>query len=312
MEKRIVILLAVLLITSMVAGCQNNNGDNLSDNNQSQMTTDLLGNEIVLPTKTDKIISLGTSNTDILVALGLTDHLSAIDSYSTSIEGVPQNLLQFDMMKPDTEQIIALDADIVFVTGMSNIDGGEDIFKPIRDAGVCVVAIPSANSIDEIKKSILFIGEIVDKSKEAEMIIKSMESEIDKVKEASNSVTTKKKVYFEIASEPTLCTFGQDTFINEMLEIVGAENVFAQQSGWVNVSEESIINANPDVIFTNCDYIEDPTGKILKRNGWESIQAIKEKQVYYIDKNASSLSSHNIVIALKQMAKALYPEVYKD
>ncbi|MEA4987212.1 MAG: ABC transporter substrate-binding protein [Anaerovorax sp.] len=312
MKKRIVILLAALLITSMVVGCQNNNGDNLSDNNQSQMTTDLLGNEIVLPTKTDKIISLGTSNTDILVALGLTDHLIAIDSYSISIEGIPENLLQFDMMKPDTEQIIALDADIVFVTGMSNVGGGEDIFKPIRDAGVCVVAIPSANSIDEIKKSILFIGEIVNESEEAETIIKSMESEIDKVKEASNSVTTKKKVYFEIASEPTLCTFGQDTFINEMLEIVGAENVFAQQSGWVNVSEESIINANPDVIFTNCDYIENPVGEILQRNGWESIKAIKEEQVYYIDKNASSLSSHNIVIALKQMAKALYPEVYKD
>ncbi|HCX62073.1 MAG TPA: ABC transporter substrate-binding protein, partial [Clostridiales bacterium] len=43
----------------------------------------------------------------------------------------------------------------------------------------------------------------------------------------------------------------------------------------------------------------------------ENITAVKNNDVYYIDKDASSLSNHNIIKALDQMAKAIYPDAYK-
>ena len=42
------------------------------------------------------------------------------------------------------------------------------------------------------------------------------------------------------------------------------------------------------------------------------MKAVKDKQVYYIDNIASSIPNHNIVKALKEMAKAVYPDKYKD
>ena len=311
MKKRCLAVIALLLVVFCLVGCQQTNLGTQGGKNTASPMTDLEGNEIVLPEKTEKIISLSAANTEILLALGLADKLIAVDNYSIALDGVNKDLMQFDLMKPDTERIIAQEADIIFVTSMSNA-GGDDVYKPVRDAGICVVAVPSADSIDDIKKDIRFIGEVTGKAEEAQDVVKQMEAEIDQVKQKTASAAEKKRVYFEIGAEPKLYTFGTETFLNEMLTIIGAENIFADQAGWITVSEENVIAANPDVILTNVGYVDDPVGAVYARDGWDSIQAVKNKQVFYIDKNASSLASQNIVIALKQMAQAIYPELYQN
>ena len=64
---------------------------------------------------------------------------------------------------------------------------------------------------------------------------------------------------------------GKDTFINEMIQTIGAENIFANQDAWISPSEESVIDANPDVILTNVNYVENPTKEIMSRDGWDNI-----------------------------------------
>ncbi len=125
-------------------------------------------------------------------------------------------------------------------------------------------------------------------------------------------IKDKKKVYFEIGPAPTLYSVGKDTFINEMIQTIGAENIFANQDAWISPSEESVIDANPDVILTNVNYVENPTKEIMSRDGWDNITAVKEKAVYSIDANSSSRPTQNIIKALKEMAKAVYPDEFKD
>ncbi|MFR5131122.1 MAG: hypothetical protein ACLTDP_00010 [Terrisporobacter sp.] len=42
-----------------------------------------------------------------------------------------------------------------------------------------------------------------------------------------------------------------------------------RENSWISPSEESVINANPDVILTTVNYVENPTGrnKISSRMG---------------------------------------------
>ena len=85
----------------------------------------------------------------------------------------------------------------------------------------------------------------------------------------------------------------------EKQELLG---VFAPSAG--------VIDKNPDVILTNVDYIDNPIQEIKSRPGWENINAVKNNQVYLIDKNSSSRPSSHIIKALNEMAKAIYPDVY--
>ena len=103
---------------------------------------------------------------------------------------------------------------------------------------------------------------------------------------------------------------GSGTYMDEMIRWVGGENILADENGWVSVEGETVVAADPDVIFTNVNYIDDPAGEILGRDGWAGVTAVVNGEVYSIDNMASSLPNQNIVIAMRQMAEALYPDYF--
>lgn len=272
--------------------------------------TDREGNILTLPQNVDKIISMAPSITETLVDLGLADKIVAVDTYSVDVKGLKSDIPTFDSMSPDGEKIAALKPDIVFVSGMSESQGS-DPFQPLKDLGTLVTDIPSASSIEGIQDDIRFIGTITKTSDKADSIIADMQTKIDTITAKIPQTDTQKTVYFEISPAPTAYSFGTNTFLNEMIELLGAKNILADQNSWVSVSDESVITKNPDVIFTNVNYVETPVDEILKRSGWDVINAVKNKQVYQIDTNSSSRPSEYITVALEQMAKALYPDIFK-
>ena len=319
MKNRLLSIILVIAMLLAFASCSSTNDNQASGNatkepagTSAQLPTeDRAGNKITVPEKINSIISLAPAITETLVALGLGDSIIAIDTNSVGLDGVKADIPAFDLMNPDAEQLANLNPSIIMVSGISMVNG-EDPFKPITDLGICVACIPTSSSIQAIREDISFIAQVTkteDKSKE---IISEMDAEIEKIQNIGKTIKDedKKTVYFEIAAAPYIYSFGSGVFLNEMIEIIGAKNVFADQKDWISVEAEVAINTNPDVILTNVNYIEKPCDEILSRSGWENMDAIKNKQVFYIDNFSSSLANQNIVKALKEMAKAVYPELY--
>ncbi|MDR1300034.1 MAG: ABC transporter substrate-binding protein, partial [Oscillospiraceae bacterium] len=106
-------------------------------------TADRAGNPITLPESIERVMVFGPSNGEIIVDLGLGDKMVAADTYSTTVAGLPDDLPLFDMAAPDIETIMTMDPDVIFVTGMVQA-GGEDPYKSLSDAGICVIYIPSS------------------------------------------------------------------------------------------------------------------------------------------------------------------------
>ena len=299
--KKILALIMTLSIF-VLSGCSSQT---------DRMVTDREGTEVNIPTKIEKIISTAPSNTEVLMALGLGDKLVAIDKYSTDIEGLNTELPQIDFSNPDAETIIGLEPDIVIASGHNKTGSVEDPFKAISESGIPVVYIPSSDSIDGIYKDIEFIADVVNEKSKGKEIVDDMKAQVEEIKAIGDTITDKKSVYFEISPAPYLSSFGKSTFLNEMIEIIGAKNIFENEEGWVSPTAEAIIDANPDVIITNAGYMENPTEEIKSRDAWENINAIKNNEVYLVDQNASSRPSQNVIKALEQMAKAVYPEHYE-
>ena len=299
--KKILALIMTLSIF-VLSGCSSQT---------DRMVTDREGTEVNIPTKIEKIISTAPSNTEVLMALGLGDKLVAIDKYSTDIEGINTELPQIDFLNPDAETIIGLEPDIVIASGHNKTGSVEDPFKAISEAGIPVVYIPSSDSIDGIYKDIEFIADVVNERSKGKEIVDDMKAQVEEIKAIGDTITDKKSVYFEISPAPYLSILGKSTFLNEMIEIIGAKNIFENEEGWISPTAEAIIDANPDVIITNAGYMENPTEEIKSRDAWENINAIKNNEVYLVDQNASSRPSQNVIKALEQMAKAVYPEHYE-
>ncbi|MDK2868725.1 MAG: cobalamin transport system substrate-binding protein [Clostridiales bacterium] len=329
----VVLLLAFLLVFSL-AGCAGDSatgsasGDNAAEATGSETTTadstettvsdttatptkDRAGYDIEVPENVNSIITMAPSITQVIVDLGLGDKLVAIDAYSSDIEGLPSDLPQFDIMNPDAESIIALKPDIVFASGMSQSDG-TDPFKPLKDVGICIIYIPSSDSIQSIKDDITFIGAVTGKADEGQVLIDNMETAIERIAAIGATIpdSEKKTVYFEIAPAPNIYSFGKGVFLDEMINIIGAKNAFEGSDSWIGLSEEVVINADPDIIMTNVDYVDKPLEAIKSRAGWTEMKAIKNNDVYMIDNMSSSLPNHHIIKALEEMGKAVYPDKF--
>lgn len=307
--KKIFFVLAMLLAagTMVFAG-----GAKEASLPSIDLTMDRAGAPITLPAKVERIVSMAPSATEILIDLGVADKIIAADTNTQKDGLLKQNIPYFDMMKPDAEKLIALKPDVVFISGMSNAKGNTP-FSPLIDAGICVVNIPSSSSIEAIYLDIAYIAAVVKREGNGAKIIANMKKEIEAVRKKGASIAQDKKktVYFEIGAAPYMYSLGTGTFINEMIEIIGAQNILADQKSWVSVSDEMVLAKDPDVILTNVNYIPNPIDEIMARSGWASLKAVKSKKVFGIDTNSSSRPNHNIIKALKEMAKAVYPEIYK-
>jgi iron complex transport system substrate-binding protein len=312
-------LLASVLAVALLAagaGCDGSGGpagtEPARTDSQQQgrppVTADRQGNPITLPEKIERVMVAGPSTAEILVGFGLGGKIAAADTYSESVEGLPEGIPMFDLANPDVEAIVELNPDVMFVTGMVLAEG-DDPYKPFKDAGICVIVIPSSNSIDGIKEDIRYIADVMDARDAGETMVVRMEDEIARIKALGDAVKEKKTVYFEISAAPYLYSFGKGVFLNEMIELIGAENILADQQEWLSVSEEAVLNADPDVILTNVNYVKDPVGEISGRAGWQNIKAVADGAVYFIDTDSSSRPSQNITKALAEMWRAVYPDI---
>lgn len=269
------------------------------------------GNEIVVPDEINTIISAAPSVTEILTGLGVTDKIIAADMYSADVAGIDPAICTLDFYNLNTEELIALAPDVIVINGISQT-GDSDPYKDLKDAGVNVVYIPSSTSVEAIKEDIKFLAEYTGTTDKGDELIASIDAAVADVTAKAAAITEKKSVYFEIGAAPYLYTCGKNTFIDEIITLIGAENIYGGEEGWISNSDETVIAGNPDVIITNVMYDGYDYNEIKTRAGWDVITAVKNDAVYQVDANATSRPSQYVVDGIYAVAKAVYPEIFAE
>ena len=257
------------------------------------------------PAKTYKLVSTAADITEILDGLGHGSDIVLADVYSAGAGSVNSEVCTMDYLNPDVEAIIALSPDCVFVSG-SSTDGIVDPYSALTEAGVKVVYIPTAASIQGIKDNIAAIAGEVGASDKASELNASIDEAVEAAKKRAEGKDPV-SVYFEIGAAPWLYTFGNGTFLDEIITVCGGNNIYSAEQGWISNTEETVIAANPEVIITNVMYDGYDYNEILSRPGWEVIAAVKNSRVVSVDANATSRGSQNIVKGIEAISKAIIP-----
>ncbi|GHV77664.1 ABC transporter substrate-binding protein [Spirochaetia bacterium] len=293
-----------IVITLLLSAC--------TQKSETVTITDRAGNTIALRNERNRIISTAPSNTEILLGLGLGDRLVAVDTISGDIPGVSADITLIDFSYPDGELIVALDPDLIIAAGHNQTVSGEDPFALMKEVGIPVVYLPISKTIDGIYADIRFIGGLFGVEDSAEALVREMKETVDGIAAIGASITTKRSVYFEMAWPPYMVSIGRDNYITEMVNTIGAYNIFAEEMDWFTPGVEAIIDRNPDVILIMGIFDGDIIAEIRNRPGFEHITAVKNGDLYTIDVDSVSRPSPHIVLALEQMARAVYPEAYEN
>lgn len=317
--KRFSYLLIMMIFALVVAvGCSDPKQEESSDVKEEQTTaafpvtmTDGLGEEITIKEEPKKIVSLIPSNTEVMFALGAGDKLVGVSDFDNYPEEAA-NIEKIGGMEINTEKIISLKPDLVLAHA-SNAHNGAEGVKQLQDMGITVLTVNDAKSFDEVYTSIEMLGKATGKSEAAAGLISDMKSKLADIEEKAKAVKDdeRKKVFVEVSPAPDLFSPGKNTFMNEMLEIIGADSVTGEKDGWVQMSEEAVVKANPDVIVTTYGfYTENPEKLVKSRNGWSDVSAIKNNQIFDVHSDKVTRSGPRLIEGVEELAKAIYPNVF--
>ena len=102
-----------------------------------------------------------------------------------------------------------------------------------------------------------------------------------------------------------------NTFMDELATLCGVTNAFADVDGWAEISEEQVLDRNPDFIVTNTMYYGEgptPVEEIASRAGWEAVTAVQLGNIYNADSNAESRPGPRLVQAAEELYNFFYGE----
>ncbi|MEI0619729.1 ABC transporter substrate-binding protein [Brachyspira pilosicoli] len=266
-------------------------------------------NNIIQNKKIEKIISLSPGVTDILIDLNEAHKIIAADTFSKDI--LEKNNINvsnvFDMLNPDAEKIISLDSDIIFINNLTAFYTKNSLLSLSNPT---IITITNSETLKGIEDDIYFLGKVLNADDRAKEVVSNMRTKIKEIKDIGDTITNKKTVYFEISALPNLYSFGSNVYLDDIINIIGAKNIFSNRNEWISVSEEDVVYLNPDIIFTSVDYVDNSVAEITNRAAWRDINAVKTSKVFFVE--GTSLPTHNIVSSIILMAKYIYPEEYKD
>ncbi len=245
--------------------------------------TDMMGREVTLTQPATRIVALTASDCEILCALGAEDTLVGRGEYCDYPESILDVPAVQSGAETNIEQIIALEPQVVLMSAMAQ---DKDQVDTLEQAGIQVV-VSNAQNIAGVYTAIRLIGALMGKDDEAEAIVADMQATFDDI--AAKSENTGKTVYFEVSPlEYGLWTAGKNTFMDELAAMCGLTNAFADVDGWAQISEEQVLERDPDYIVTTSMYWGEgptPVEEIMGRTGWENLKAIQNAAVLNADSN---------------------------
>jgi iron complex transport system substrate-binding protein len=280
------------------------NKTSISKNNPL-LVIDMAKKEVRFDKYPENIISLSPAATEIIYDIDKGNNLIAVDTFSNYPEDVKNKQKLETSTNLNIENILNLKPDVVFMSKM-----GQTIeqYNSLIDSGIKVVIV-DASSINQTYEMINLIGKVLNKNDKSKEVIKYMENEFKTLSEKSKNKESK-TVYFEVSPlQYGLWTSGNNTFENEIMQMLNMTNVFSDVSGWGAISEEQVLSKNPQYIVSvgmNFSKDNEVVNEIYTRNNWKNIDAIKNKNVYNINPDIMSRSTKRLVDGAKELYKIVY------
>ena len=267
--------------------------------------TDEIGRKINIKESPQRIVSLAPGITETLWALNLDDKIVGVTTFCNWPPQARQKPRIGGFTNPSIEKIISLKPDLIIATADGN---RKETIQQLERIGL-VVYVTNPSDTDGILKSILHIGEITNREKDAGKLVEKLQKRLDNIMAQINH-KSKPRVFFQIGLEPVI-TAGRGTLINEVIERAGGVNVAGLDTArYPRYSAEGIMGASPDIILfaPMAGDKEFAAGKRFWQE-FRGIPAIDNNRIYPIDTDLISRASPRIVDAIEKMALIFHPGI---
>ena len=204
----------------------------------------MLGMEIRIPFPPKRIISLVPSQTELLCDLGLEEEVIAITRFCVHPEVWFRNKKRIGGTKNvDIDKVKSLEPDLIIANKEENTK------EQIEElAALYPVWISNIQTVDEALQMIKGIGEITGKADYANELLIEIALGFDSLQKAGKP----RRVAYFIWRNPWM-SIGGDTFINDMIERMGWQNVLADKQRYPEISLAELEDKKVELVLLSSE-----------------------------------------------------------
>jgi iron complex transport system substrate-binding protein len=179
--------------------------------------------------------------------------------------------------------------------------------EQFRNLGMTVLFIEEAGSVPGVLDSVRLFGELTGNEDRAEALAEELGGRIDAVTAELADLDGRPRVFFEL--DGSLFTVGTDTFVGDLLTLLGAANVAAgATSPFPQLTAEAVIAADPEVVLLADAEFGESAETVCARPGWSAVSACASGRVHAVDPDLTNRPGPRVVDGLEAIARLLYPE----
>lgn len=268
---------------------------------------DHTGKEVRVPADPKRVVALAPSITEMVFALGREDRLAGVTRFSNYPEAAARLPRVGSYVYLDIEKIISLKPDLVIA-----IKDGNPLrtVRRIEKLGIPVFAIHPME-IDSVIGSIRDIGGLLGAEEKANRLISDMENRLSRIDRRIAAASERPSVFFQIGVSP-IVSAGRGTFIHEMIEKAGGENVAGEFEGYPRFSTEEILSMAPDVmILTSMERRKVFDDVVRQWRRWEDLPAVRDERIHMVDSDLFDRPSPRLIDGLEALAALLHPGLFE-
>jgi iron complex transport system substrate-binding protein len=260
-----------------------------------------------------RIVSTAPSVTEMLYALGLGERVVGVTTFCRYPPEAAAKPRIGDYLRPNLEAIVALKPDLV-VMEATGIRRAERL--PALKLNVLEV---DDGTLAGIYESLRKIGAAAGVPERAAALRSNMQAALEDLRRRTRGLAPR-RLLFVAGRTPArledLIVVGRGSYLNELIEIAGARNAFADVGApYLKVSLEQVLARNPEVIVDMGEMAQTAGASEEQKRAvvalWErqpALAAVRERRVFAVASDIFVVPGPRVVEAARALARMVHPE----
>jgi ABC-type Fe3+-hydroxamate transport system substrate-binding protein len=253
------------------------------------------GETVRLAAPARRVVSLIPATTELLFAIGADSVVVGRTSYCDYPAAATKVPDLGDGIRPNIEAVIASRPDLVV---LYNSGQNAAVAGRLRELGVAAVRV-NTDALSSVPRVARILGKLTGRERAADSLAIVFDTALTS---ATRPPATRRPTVLLLVWEQPPMTIGRGSFLSELVERAGAENLFADVSASSGVvSIEAVAARDPDLIFTTA---EGPSS-FATRPEWRVVAAVRGKRFLQVSGSEFNRPSPRSPMAIRKLTDKL-------
>ncbi|MBB2963359.1 ABC transporter substrate-binding protein [Methylobacterium sp. R2-1] len=264
--------------------------------------TDTLGRAVELPAAPRRVVTIFSSNTELVAVLGLTDRIVGIDAFTRYPPEAANKPVVGGRLGFSVDAVVAQNPDLVLVTPARQ--AVHQLLAPMERLGLPVIVLTS-RSLDEVLGNIRLVGRALGEAERGEAVAAGLEARLAAVaRRLAGTVCPRTILVTGRLGNGLLLVARQDTYTGDALVRAGTCPALAIR-GIAQVSPEAVLAADPDVLLLAGQEWE--LAELTARPGFREMRAVRAGRAYTLPRAEFLIPGPRTVGGIERLAALLHP-----